>query len=176
MVCKSGIVGGLIFLLVIGSVPAEAQLDTAIVVQRNGIQAQFPYKKYRLRSELQNIKLPAYTTTKNNLIRLSAILNEYTRIESQYNALARQTQHSDSLSAAKEKTLQSTIELQKLRADNFEAEKDKILDQYNQLNGLLTTTVREAEKARKENWWRGAKQVGVPALAIGALVGILVTR
>lgn len=155
---------------------ATAQSDTTIVMQRNGIVAQFSYQKYRNRAELRNARLPVYTTSRNNIARLSAILNEYTKVESQFNALVKENHNSDSLFAAKEQTFLNTIELEKQRAGNFEDEKNKILAQYNQLNGLLTNTIQEAENARKSSWWRGAKQVGVPALAVGALIGILVAR
>lgn len=175
MVSKPGIV---IIACIFSAVTltATAQSDTTIVMQRNGIVAQFSYKKYRNRADLQNVRLPVYTTSKNNIARLSAILNEYTKVEAQFNALVKENHSSDSLFAAKEQTFLNTIELEKQRALNFEEEKNKILTQYNQLNALLTNTIQEAEKARKSSWWRGAKQVGVPALAVGALVGILVTR
>ncbi len=153
-----------------------AQVDTVAVVSRNGIDAKFTYRKYRSKSELQEIKFPHYSTTKNNIARISALLTEFTQAETKYNALVKVQHDMDSIHRTKEQKLEETITLERQRAENFERTTQELTRQYNALDKNLKDCENLAKSTRKESWWRGAKQVGILALATGVLTGVLIAK
>ncbi|HWA32950.1 MAG TPA: hypothetical protein VG737_02415 [Cyclobacteriaceae bacterium] len=158
------------------NIDAFAQIDTVIVISRNGVDAKFAYRKYRTRNELHEIKFPHFSTTKNNISRVTALLNEFTQTEARYNALVKVQHDIDSIHQEKEKKLQETIDLEKQRADNFENTNKELTKQYDALDTTLKNCERLALSTRKESWWRGAKQGGILALAVGVVAGVLIAK
>jgi hypothetical protein len=157
-------------------IPSGAQVDTVVVISRNGVDAKFTYRKYRAKNELQELKFPHFSTTKNNIGRISALLTEFTQAESKYNALVKVQHDVDSIHRAKEKKLKETIDLEKQRANNFENTNLELTRQYNALDKTLKDCENLALTTRKESWWRGAKQGGIFALAVGLVAGVLIAR
>ncbi len=156
--------------------PTFAQVDTVVVISRNGVDAKFSYRKYRTRSELQDVKFPHFGTTKNNITRVSALLTEFTQAEMKYNALLKVHHDMDSIHKAKEQKLEETIDLEKQRADNFDKTNKELTKQYNALEDTLKNCQDLALTTRRESWWRGARQAGILALAAGVVVGVLIAK
>lgn len=158
------------------NISSTAQVDTVVVVSRNGVDAKFTYRKYRTKSELQGVKFPHFGTSRNNIGRISALLTEFTKAESKYIALVKVHHDMDSIHIAKENKLQETINLEKQRAENFENTNKELTKQYNALDGTLKDCQNLALTTRKESWWRGAKQGGLLALAVGVVAGVLIAK
>src|SRR5882724_9573198 len=117
--------------------PAFGQMDSVVVLRRNGIDTKFTYRKYRTRSELQEVKFPHFGTARSNISRISALLVEFTQMETQYNGLVKAQHDLDSLHLVKETKLAETITLEKERADNFAKANKDLTAQYNALDGTL---------------------------------------
>jgi len=107
---------------------------------------------------------------------MSALLTEFTQMETKYNALINVHRDVDSIRNIKEKKLTETIDLEKQRADNFEQTNKNLVAQYNALDGTLKDCQNLALSAKKESWWRGAKQGGLLALTVGVVAGILIAK
>jgi hypothetical protein len=162
--------------LLLAHIASIAQVDTVVVLSRNGVDAKFTYRKYRAKNELQEVKFPHFSTTKSNIGRISALLTEFIQAESKYYALVKVQHDMDSIHRAKEKKLEETVDLEKQRANNFENTNKELTRQYNALDTTLKDCEKLALTTRKESWWRGAKQGGLVALAVGVVAGVLIAR
>src|SRR3954468_5782863 len=89
------------FCFLFSNIPSQAQVDSVVLVRRNDVDTKFTYRKYKTRSELQEVKFPHFSTTRNNIARISALLTEFTQMETRYNALMKVNRDVDSIHNAK---------------------------------------------------------------------------
>lgn len=157
----------LIFICLV--ISSNSQVDSSFVIVREGVAANFPFRKFNTAEQMKNTKgleFPQYSFNDKQYKRISGLMKNFVENEVDLNKRIKLSNSKDSIYEAQIKIYKQNDSLQSLRASNFENSYNKALELNKQYNEQLATCTQTAKKE--------ARKSKLTTLIYGAAGGLLV--